>query len=75
MEEPHFAAVVGPIPENVSRAPELIALSKNVRTEFKRYLKDVKRRTDGIEKLSVDSDEPHILADSCLLYTSPSPRD
>ena len=63
MEEPHFAAVVGPIPENVSRAPELIALSKNVRTEFKRYLKDVKRRTDGIEKLSVDSDEPHILAD------------
>ena len=45
------------------RAPELIALSKNVRTEFKRYLKDVKRRTEGIEKLSVDSDEPHILAD------------
>ena len=63
MEEPHFAAVVEPIPENVSRVPELIALSKNVRTEFKRYLKDVKRRTDGIEKLSVDSDEPHILAD------------
>ena len=63
MEEPHFAAVVEPIPENVSRAPELIALSKNVRTEFKRYLKDVKRRTEGIEKLSVDSDEPHILAD------------
>ncbi len=63
MEEPHFAAVVQQIPENVSRAPELIALSKNVRTEFKRYLKDVKRRTEGIEKLTVDSDEPHILAD------------
>ena len=63
MEEPHFAAVVEPIPENVSRAPELIALSKNVRTEFKRYLKDVKRRTEGIEKLSIDSDEPLILAD------------
>ena len=63
MGEPHFAAVVEPIPENVSRAPELIALSKNVRTEFKRYLKEVKRRTEGIEKLSVDSDEPHILGD------------
>ena len=63
MKEPHFAAVVEPIPENVSRAPELIALSKNVRTEFKRYLKDVKRRTEGIEKLSIDSDEPLILAD------------
>ncbi|GIT70515.1 MAG: hypothetical protein Ct9H300mP28_03290 [Pseudomonadota bacterium] len=36
---------------------------KNVRTEFKRYLKDVKRRTEGIEKLSIDSDEPLILAD------------
>jgi len=63
MEEPHFAAVVEPISENFSSAPELIALSKNVRTEFKRYLKDVKRRTEGIEKLSVESDEPHILAD------------
>ena len=41
----------------------MIALSKNVRTEFKRYLKDVKRRTEGIEKLSLDSDDPHIIAD------------
>ena len=63
MEDPHFAAVVEPIPENVSKGPELIALSKNVRTEFKRYLKDVKRRTEGIEKLSLDSDDPHIIAD------------
>jgi ATP-dependent Lon protease len=63
MEEPHFAAVVEPIPEQVSKAPELLALSKNVRTEFKRYLKDVKKRTEGIEKLSIESEEPHILAD------------
>ena len=63
MEEPHFAAVVEPIPEQVSKAPELLALSKNVRSEFKRYLKDVKKRTEGIEKLSIESEEPHILAD------------
>jgi ATP-dependent Lon protease len=63
MEEPHFAAVVEPIPEQVSKAPELLALSKNVRAEFKRYLKDVKKRTEGIEKLSIESEEPHILAD------------
>ena len=63
MEEPHFAAVVEPIPEQVSKAPELLALSKNVRVEFKRYLKDVKKRTEGIEKLSIESEEPHILAD------------
>jgi len=63
MEEPHFAGVVEPIPEQVSKAPELLALSKNVRAEFKRYLKDVKKRTEGIEKLSIESEEPHILAD------------
>jgi len=63
MDEPHFAAIVEPIPEEASDAPELHALSKNVRAEFKRYLKDVKRRTEGIEKLSIDSEDPHILAD------------
>ena len=63
MEDPHFAAVVEPIPEQVYHAPELLALSKNVRAEFKRYLKEVKKRTEGIEKLSIDSEEPHILAD------------
>ena len=63
MEEPHFAAVVEPIPEQVSKAPELLALSKNVRAEFKRYLKDVKKRTEGIEKLSIESEEAYILAD------------
>jgi len=63
IEEPHFAAIVEPIPEQVSKAPELLALSKNVRAEFKRYLKDVKKRTEGIEKLSIESEEPHILAD------------
>ena len=63
MEDPHFAAVVEPIPEQVYHAPELLALSKNVREEFKRYLKEVKKRTEGIEKLSIDSEEPHILAD------------
>ena len=63
MEDPHFAAVVEPIHEQVSSAPELLALGKNVRAEFKRYLKDVKKRTEGIEKLSVDSEEPNFLAD------------
>ena len=63
MDEPHFAAIVEPIPEEASDTPELHALSKNTRAEFKRYLKDVKRRTEGIEKLSIDSEDPHILAD------------
>jgi len=63
MEEPHFAAVVEPIPEQVSKAPELLDHRKNVRAEFKRYLKDVKKRTEGIEKLSIESEEPHFLAD------------
>ena len=41
----------------------MVALSKNVRTELKRYLKDVKKHTEGIEKLSIESDPTHRLAD------------
>ena len=63
MDAPHFSAIVEPISDEVSQPTELMALSKNVRNEFKRYLKDVKRRTEGIEKLSIDSDKPHLLAD------------
>ena len=63
IDEPHFAAIVEPIPEEDSDTPELHALSKNVRAEFKHYLKDIKRRTEGVEKLAIDSEEPHILAD------------
>jgi len=63
MDIPHFSAVVEPISEELSQAPEIMALSKNVRNEFKRYLKDVKRRTEGIEKLSIDSEKPYLLAD------------
>ena len=35
IDEPHFAAIVEPIPEEDSDTPELHALSKNVRAEFK----------------------------------------
>ncbi|MEC7217409.1 MAG: endopeptidase La, partial [SAR324 cluster bacterium] len=41
----------------------MVALSKNVRTELKRYLKDVKKHTEGIEKLSIESEPTHRLAD------------
>ncbi len=63
VKEPYFAAIVEPIEEEDNNEPELHALSKNVRDEFKRYLKDVKRRTEGIEKLSIDSEDPYVLAD------------
>ncbi|GIT63202.1 MAG: hypothetical protein Ct9H300mP21_07480 [Pseudomonadota bacterium] len=58
-----FCCSSGTNSEQVSKAPELLALSKNVRAEFKRYFKDVKKRTEGIEKLSIESEEPYILAD------------
>ncbi|MBF0351622.1 MAG: endopeptidase La [SAR324 cluster bacterium] len=63
LNPPYYSAVVCPIQETLTRTPEIIALSKNVQSELKRYLKEVKRQTDGIEKLAIDTEEPHRLAD------------
>ncbi|MGK5092841.1 endopeptidase La [Deltaproteobacteria bacterium TL4] len=63
LDEPFYSAKVQKIEEIIVRTPEIMALSKNVRGELKRYLKEVKRQTDGIEKLAIDSEEPHRLSD------------
>ena len=62
MEAPYFSATIEVMAEEVSNDPELFALSKNVRNEFKRYLKEVKKR-ENTEKFSIDSEEPHLVAD------------
>ena len=56
MGEPNYTGIVEPVAEIDDETPEMVALSKNVRTELKRYLKDVKKHTEGIEKLSIESD-------------------
>ena len=61
--DPYYSALVELIPESEEQSPELVALSKNARSEFKRYLKEVKRHTEGIEKLAIDSESPFRLAD------------
>ena len=63
MEEPYYTGVIEPVEEIEEENPEMVALSKNVRSELKRYLKDVKKHTEGIEKLSIESDPTHRLAD------------
>ena len=63
MGEPYYTGVVEPVEEIEEENPEMVALSKNVRSELKRYLKDVKKHTEGIEKLSIESDPTHRLAD------------
>jgi ATP-dependent Lon protease len=63
MEEPYYTGVVEPVEEIEDETPEMVALSKNVRGELKRYLKDVKKHAEGIEKLSVESDPTHRIAD------------
>ena len=63
MEEPYYSGVIEPVEEIEEESPEMVALSKNVRGELKRYLKDVKKHTEGIEKLSIESDPTHRLAD------------
>ena len=63
LSDPFYMAMVTPVIEKEDEDPEIVALSKNVRNEFKRYLKEVKRHTEGIEKLAIDSEAPHRLAD------------
>ncbi len=63
MTESYYSALVQQIEEEVIRTPEIIALGKNVRGELKRYLKEVKKHTEGIERLALDMEEPYHLAD------------
>lgn len=63
MAEPYYSAIVEPVEESEEETPEMVALSKNVRGELKRYLKEVKRQTEGIEKLSIEGEASHRLAD------------
>ena len=63
LSDPFYMAMVTPVIEKEDEDPEIVALSKNVRNEFKRYLKEVKRHTEGIEKLAIDSEAPYRLAD------------
>lgn len=63
LKEPHYSAVVQPVKEQITRSPEIVALGKNVQNELKRYLKEVKRHTEGIEKLAIDTEAPYRLAD------------
>ena len=63
LDAPYYSALVEPIFEEEVGDPEIIALSKNVQTELKKYLKDVKRHSDGVEKLAIHTEAPHRLAD------------
>ncbi len=63
LKDSFYSALVEPLPESVFRTPELIALGKNVRHELKRYLKEVKKHNERIEKLALDIEEPCHLAD------------
>ena len=63
LSDPFYMAMVTPVIEKEDEDPEIVALSNNVRNEFKRYLKEVKRHTEGIEKLAIDSEAPYRLAD------------
>ena len=63
LDAPYYSALVEPIFEEEVLDPEIIALSKNVQTELKKYLKDVKRHSDGVEKLAIHTEAPHRLAD------------
>lgn len=70
LKEPYYSAIVEPIVEEKIHNPEIVALSKNVKRELKRYLKEVKKHSEGIEKLAIESEEPFRLADRISPFLS-----
>jgi len=63
LTEPYYSATIETMTEPIIQTPEIVALGKNVRHELKRYLREVKRHTEGIERLALDTEPPHRLAD------------
>ncbi|MCZ6730702.1 MAG: endopeptidase La [SAR324 cluster bacterium] len=58
-----YAASVEIIEDDASVDPELIALAKSARTELESYLKEIKKNSESIDQLSLNTTEPHQLAD------------
>ena len=56
---------------------EKLGVPKNCRADFRRFLQDMERNGEIPNNKKTDNKQPSTRDDakSCLLYTSPSPRD
>ena len=63
MESDSYTSVVELIEEVPDSDPEMAALAKTTKSELESYLKEIKRNTESIDQLAIDSESPHLLAD------------
>ncbi len=62
----YFRAEVEPVREPKVLGTESIALAKATMSELESYLRDIKRNTDSLDQLSLDVNQPHLMADKIV---------
>ncbi|MCZ6749284.1 MAG: endopeptidase La [SAR324 cluster bacterium] len=63
LEGDSYNAEVEIIEEETLPDSEMAALAKTTRAELETYLKEIKRNSDSIDQLAIDSEAPQLLAD------------
>ena len=63
LEGSSYSATVEVIEESADNDAELVALAKTARAELEPYLKEIKKNSESIDQLSLNTTEPHQLAD------------
>jgi ATP-dependent Lon protease len=63
MDENTYLATVEPIEESDKVDAEFVALAKTARGEVETYLREIKRNSESLDQLSLNAEEPLLLAD------------
>ncbi len=63
MDENTYLATVELIDETTTVDAEFIALAKTARSEVETYLREIKRNSESLDQLSLNAEEPLLLAD------------
>ena len=63
MDDSSYVASVEPVKEGSQVDAEFIALAKTARTEVETYLREIKRNSESLDQLSLNPEEPLLLAD------------
>jgi ATP-dependent Lon protease len=63
MDDDTYLAQVEPIEEARTVDAEFVALAKTARSEVETYLREIKRNSESLDQLSLNAEEPLLLAD------------
>jgi len=62
-DELKYGGLVELVEESITDEAEMIALAKTTRNELDTYLKEIKRSTEGVDQVALNTDDPYSLAD------------